>query len=97
MDTLQTQKIVITEDKTANSIEMSIRDEDHTLGNAIVSELQTTEGIAFAAYKIPHPLQNILKVKVTAEQGQERPVEFVKACLDSLIRDCDTMLSRVYR
>ncbi|KAI5190200.1 DNA-directed RNA polymerase II subunit RPB11 [Nematocida minor] len=97
MDTLQANKLVISEDKMANSIEMSIRDEDHTLGNALVSELQKKEGVMFAAYKIPHPLQNILKVKVAAENTEDKPVELVKSCLDDLIRDCETMLTHIYK
>ncbi|KAI5132887.1 DNA-directed RNA polymerase II subunit RPB11 [Nematocida ausubeli] len=97
MDTLQTHKVVITEDKLANSIELSIRDEDHTIGNALASELQKNEDVAFAAYKIPHPLQNILKVKVVVDKSEDRPIDFVKASLDSLINDCESMLSQIYK
>lgn len=97
MDTLQTQKVLVTEDKISNSVELSIRDEDHTLGNAIVAEMQNTKGVAFAAYKIPHPLQNILKIKIATENTEDRPIDFLKTSLDTLIRDCDTMLSSIYK
>ncbi|EIJ88624.1 DNA-directed RNA polymerase II subunit RPB11 [Nematocida parisii] len=97
MDTLQTHKVVITEDKLSNSIEISIRDEDHTIGNALASELQKEKDVSFSAYKIPHPLQNILKVKVVVEKSEDRPIEFVKASLDHLISDCDSMLSQIYK
>lgn len=97
MDTLQTEKLLIAEDKISNSIEISIRDEDYTLGCALVDELQRRSEVAFTAYKIPHPLQNILKVKVTAETIENKPVELVKSSLDNLIQDCDTLFSYIYK
>lgn len=97
MDTLQKQKVTITEDKLSNSIEISIRDEDYTLGCPLVDELQKKKEVSFAAYKIPHPLQNILKVKVTAEKAEEKPLLLVKSSLDNLIKDCETLLSYIHK
>ncbi|KAI5192011.1 DNA-directed RNA polymerase II subunit RPB11 [Nematocida sp. AWRm77] len=91
MDTLQKSKVVIAENKMNNQIEMSIRDEDHTLGNVLVTELQQREGVVFAAYKIPHPLQNILQVKVALESTEDSPVDAVKDVLKKLKRDCETI------
>ena len=91
MDTLQKSKVVITENKMNNQIEMSIKDEDHTLGNALVTELQGRKGVAFAGYKVPHPLQNILKVKVALESADESPVEAVKDALSNLKRECEAI------
>ncbi|OAG31738.1 DNA-directed RNA polymerase II subunit RPB11 [Nematocida displodere] len=93
MDTLQKEKIVIVEDKIANSIELLIRDEDHTLGNVLTSELLRREDVAFAAYKIPHPLQNIMKLKVSLEHTSKTPVDAVKETLASLKEDCDALLA----
>lgn len=96
MDPLQKRKVVIKEDKINNSIEMSIRNETHTLGNALCSELQRMEHVSFAAYKIPHPLQNILKIKVVVkEEMDEHPVEVVKSALQRLVGECETLLSMV--
>ncbi|KAI5180862.1 DNA-directed RNA polymerase II subunit RPB11 [Nematocida sp. AWRm80] len=90
MDTLQVQKIQIAEDKMSNSIEMSIKDENHTLGNILSNKLQSREEVLFAAYKIPHPLQNILKIKVTTESNTS-PIESVKESLEELIRECESI------
>lgn len=95
MDTLQTEKLTVSEEKISNSIELSIRDEDYTLGCALVDELHKKKEVAFAAYKIPHPLQNILKVKVSAEHPDDKPIRLVKEALDNLIQDCDTLLSHL--
>ncbi|KAI5170634.1 DNA-directed RNA polymerase II subunit RPB11 [Nematocida sp. LUAm3] len=96
MDTLQKNKVIITEDKLSNSIELSIRDETHTLGNLLASTLQEDEQVAFSAYKIPHPLQNILKVKVALKEGvDESPVVIVRSALERLINECDSLLASV--
>lgn len=96
METLQKSKVVITEDKLSNSIEMSIRDETHTIGNLLSSSLQEKKEVLFAAYKIPHPLQNILKVKVALKEGvEESPVALVRASLEELMEQCDSLLSSI--
>ena len=92
MNTEQRSKVTVTEDKMANSIEMNIRDETHTLGNALVSELLLVPNVSFAAYKIPHPLQNLLKVKVSLKEGaEEHPLERVKSTIERLIGECDSL------
>ena len=41
-----------------------IRNEDHTLGNIVRYKLLEDPRVLFAAYQMPHPLENIMKIKV---------------------------------
>jgi len=94
MDTLQKSKAVISEDKMNNSIEISIKDEEHTLGNLLATELQNTEHVTFAAYKVPHPLQNILKVRIEVE-GERSPLDSVKTALEKIKRNCESLQASI--
>lgn len=88
MDTLQKAKIVVAEDKLANMMELSVKDEGHTLGNLLATELQKDPEVSFAAYKIPHPLQNIMKLKVAVEGGVSTPSEALVRTARKLRNDC---------
>lgn len=41
-----------------------IQREDHTVGDPLVMQLHEDSNVAFAAYKIPHPLEHRLQIKV---------------------------------
>jgi DNA-directed RNA polymerase II subunit RPB11 len=50
--------------KVANAATFEIQREDHTVGEALVGKLHDDETVAFAACKVPHPLEYRLQVKV---------------------------------
>lgn len=41
-----------------------LRDEDHTLGNSLRYVLARNPDVKFCGYSIPHPSENILKIRV---------------------------------
>lgn len=41
-----------------------IRDEDHTLGNALRYVLMKNPDVRFCGYSIPHPSENIMNIRV---------------------------------
>jgi len=48
--------------------------EDHTLGNMLRMQLLRDERVLFAGYRMPHPLENVMHVKVrTRTEGREAP------------------------
>ncbi|EER02672.1 DNA-directed RNA polymerase II, putative [Perkinsus marinus ATCC 50983] len=57
--------------------------EDHTAAHALRSELLRNRQVKFAGYKVPHPLENklLMRVQVTS---QTTPVEAMKEALKSL-------------
>jgi DNA-directed RNA polymerase II subunit RPB11 len=54
--------------KIANAATFVIQREDHTVGDPLVMQLHEDLDVAFAAYKIPHPLEYLLLVKVRTNQ-----------------------------
>ena len=69
------RKATWAEDKLANSIEVVVRNEGHTLGNLLASELQEDPEVSFSAYKIPHPLESLMKLKVAVASTRYSPIE----------------------
>lgn len=60
-----------------------VQREDHTVGNLIRTELHKDKDVTFAGYKIPHPLEYVLLVKVSTN-GVKSPIEAGKDAIMSL-------------
>jgi DNA-directed RNA polymerase II subunit RPB11 len=59
--------------------------DDHTLGNLICSRLVDDPEIAFAAYKVPHPLKRSVEIRAQTIDG---PVgDRLEAAICSLLAD----------
>ena len=59
-------------------------DQDHTLGNLLREALLKDPNVYFAAYKVPHPLENKMEVRV---QGTNDKV--VDTAIANLLGDID--------
>lgn len=55
--------------RTENQLELEVEGEDHTLCNLLKKALLKDENVAFAGYKIDHPLLSNPKIYVTTNQG----------------------------
>uniref|UniRef100_A0A8C9PQ15 DNA-directed RNA polymerase RBP11-like dimerisation domain-containing protein n=1 Tax=Spermophilus dauricus TaxID=99837 RepID=A0A8C9PQ15_SPEDA len=70
-------RITINKDtKVPNACLFTINKEDHTLGNIIKSQLLKDPQVLFAGYKVPHPLEHkiIIRVQTTPDYSpQECP------------------------
>ena len=61
--------------KMINSVTYRIQLEDHTVGDVLIIYLLKNKDVRFAGYRIPHPLDDILQIKVqTAAQDTNRVV-----------------------
>ncbi|PXF49812.1 DNA-directed RNA polymerases I and III subunit RPAC2 [Gracilariopsis chorda] len=58
-----------------------LRNEDHTLGNALRYVLIKNPDVKFCGYSIPHPSENIMNVRVET-YGKPAAELFKKALLD---------------
>lgn len=58
-----------------------IRDEDHTLGNALRYILMKNPEVHFCGYSIPHPSENIMNIRVETA-GKSAAELFRKAVCD---------------
>ena len=50
--------------KITNFATITIREEDHTLGNIVRQQLLRDRRVRFAGYRKPHPLFDLLEVKI---------------------------------
>lgn len=58
-----------------------LRDEDHTMGNALRYILMRNPDVKFCGYSIPHPSENIMNIRVETF-GKSASQLFRKAILD---------------
>lgn len=56
--------------------------EDHTLGNLLRQKMLEDNAVYFAAYKVPHPLENKMELRVQATKNN-----VVTTAIDSLLDD----------
>ena len=78
------QKVVVIKDsKIQNAGTFYFTKEDHTLGNALRMSLLRDKDVRFAGYRMPHPLQTVLEVKVQTN-GEATPIQAVISSLQAL-------------
>ena len=77
---------IVADTKITNAATFKVLKEDHTLGNLLRMQLLRDPIVRFAGYKMPHPLENVLEVKVqTSGVGEKsKPVDVVNEALDEL-------------
>lgn len=68
-----------------NSVTYKIELEDHTLGDLVRIFLLKNEEVKFAGYRLPHPLEDILEIKV--QTNEKHPNAAMKTTLSQLQKD----------
>jgi DNA-directed RNA polymerase II subunit RPB11 len=76
--------------KLRNAGTVTFRSEDHTIGNLLRIQLHNDKSIVFAGYRIPHPLEPIMHVRVQTN-GTKKPEEAVMIALKDLETEYQTM------
>ena len=66
--------------KTERELLLEIWGEDHTLGNLIAKEALKHPDVTYAAYRIPHPLQDKLEIYITVKEGKDPGQVFIEVC-----------------
>lgn len=57
------------DNKENNFVQFELIKEDHTIGNAIQTELLENNNIVFSGYRIPHPLKPYLHIKIKTKSN----------------------------
>ena len=63
-----------------------VRNEDHTLGNMLRSELLRNPHVLFAGYRLPHPLEHRMVIKVRTD-ATEKPMQVTNHALANLKKE----------
>ena len=77
-------------EKMPNAANFIVNKEDHTLGNIIRMRLLEDKHVLFAGYKIPHPLEHHIEVKIQTTEDSEPREVFIEN-VARLIRDLNEM------
>jgi DNA-directed RNA polymerase II subunit RPB11 len=76
--------------KIPNAATFEIQREDHTIGNMVRMKLLEDKSVLFAGYRMPHPLNPLIEVKVQTRPDTSPLNAFDKA-LVSLIQDASSI------
>lgn len=69
--------------------EFTLKGEDHTIANALCSALRVAEHVAFAGYRMPHPLSKEVVIIVKTD-GKIAPREALLRASDTLRKSFET-------
>ncbi|KAL6509587.1 DNA-directed RNA polymerases II, IV and V subunit 11 [Orobanche gracilis] len=74
--------------KIINAASFTIEREDHTIGNIIRMQLHRDDNVLFSGYKLPHPLQYkiILRIHTTS---QSSPMQAYNQAINDLDKELD--------
>ncbi|KAL7987016.1 hypothetical protein Chor_005935 [Crotalus horridus] len=79
----EVMRITINKDtKVPNACLFTINKEDHTLGNIIKSQLLKDPQVLFAGYKVPHPLEHKIIIRVQTTPDYSPQEAFTNAITD---------------
>ena len=79
------QRIEIQEDmRIPNAATFVFNKEDHTLGNMLRYAVLSQPGVLFCGYKVPHPLEPRVLVKIQTD-GSQTPAEVLQQACTNLI------------
>ncbi|RYR69423.1 hypothetical protein Ahy_A03g015966 isoform F [Arachis hypogaea] len=74
--------------KIINAASFTIEREEHTIGNIIRMQLHRDENVLFAGYKLPHPLQYKIIVRIHTT-SQSSPMQAYNQAINDLDRELD--------
>ncbi|XP_024403698.1 DNA-directed RNA polymerases II, IV and V subunit 11 [Physcomitrium patens] len=74
--------------KVMNAATFTVEREDHTVGNVIRMQLHRDPSVLFAGYRLPHPLQYRLVVKIQTT-SQSSPMQAYNLAITDLIKELD--------
>ena len=87
------QVVIVKDTKIPNAATFYVAKNDHTLGNLVRHQLLRDPAVRFAGYRLPHPLQTVLEIKVQTSQGAD-PLNAMVGALESLQAEFETLENR---
>ncbi|XP_020107622.1 DNA-directed RNA polymerases II, IV and V subunit 11 isoform X1 [Ananas comosus] len=72
--------------KIVNAASFTIEREDHTIGNILRMQLHRDPNVLFAGYKLPHPLQYKIIVRIHTT-SQSSPTQAYNQAIDDLDKE----------
>ncbi|CAF3872232.1 unnamed protein product [Rotaria sp. Silwood2] len=90
------KKIIVEKDtKVPNAVVFTISKEDHTLANMLRAQLLKDPEVIFTGYKIPHPLEHKVILRVQTAGHEYSPINAMENAIKDLIFEMDMLEDRV--
>lgn len=77
-----------------NVIDIVIQNETHTCAAPIVERMNSNPACLFSAYKIEHPSEDFVNIRVQGHDHKNAK-EIFKESVESIIRDLDDLLTQL--
>lgn len=77
--------------KVPNAATLVIEREDHTLGNILRMQLLEDKEVTFSGYRVQHPLEPAIQVKVQTKSENPGPVKAVEDALGLLLKELGSL------
>ncbi|KAI5148428.1 DNA-directed RNA polymerase II subunit RPB11 [Enteropsectra breve] len=77
-----------------NTLDIVIEGETHTAGSCIVDRLQNDPSCLFAAYRVAHPTDHFMSMRVQGNDVQNAK-EILKNGISEIIKDIDDLIQQV--
>lgn len=84
---------VYPDEKVPNAVTYVIWLEDHTLGNLLRMELLRNETVIFCGYKVPHPLNHMIELRLQT-LPKSSPEMALRHAIANLKQECKSMLDQ---
>ena len=94
LETNEAKIMYETDTKVPNGAIITINKEDHTLGNLLRAQLLRDEKVIFAGYKVPHPLEHKVVLRVQTAPDYT-PLVAVNGALTDLMSEFSLMEERL--
>ncbi|KAM7270842.1 hypothetical protein ACFE04_030056 [Oxalis oulophora] len=78
--------------KIINAASFTVEREDHTIGNIVRMQLHRDDNVLFAGYKLPHPLQYKIIVRIHTT-SQSSPMQAYNQAINDLDKELDHLKS----
>jgi len=78
------------DEKQTNAGVFQVYLEDHTLGNLVRMQLLRDEQVMFAGYKIPHPLEHRMEIRVQTASGTT-PNDATRRASQEIVKEVNRM------
>lgn len=79
-----------------NTIDVVITGETHTAASAIVERLNADAACEYAAYKVGHPTDNFVTIRIKGDEHRSAK-EILKNSIRTIIRDIDSLIEQMNR
>lgn len=84
---------VYPDEKVPNAVTYQVWLEDHTLGNLLRMELLRNEAVLFVGYKVPHPLNHMIELRIQT-LPKSSPEAVIRHAISNLKVECKSMLDQ---